>query len=230
MEIYKDLSNPETQEFEKLLNSQLSKIQIEEGKIIDGKINKITDKFVFLFVEGLKSDPVLDINELKSMGLSEKIKVGEKLPSAQLFKVGEKGIDELDSLEYVSNKKVVLVAVPGAFTPTCSFKQMPGFVDHADEILSKNVDEIICVAVTNPFVMKAWGKSLSVGEKITMLADGNGAFAKACDLELDLSVMGIGKVSSRYAIIIEDGTVTSFLDEGGGGFELSSAENILEKL
>ena len=158
------------------------------------------------------------------------IQIGEKLPSAQLFKVGEKGIDELDSLEYVSNKKVVLVAVPGAFTPTCSFKQMPGFVDHADEILSKNVDEIICVAVTNPFVMKAWGKSLSVGEKITMLADGNGAFAKACDLELDLSVMGIGKVSSRYAIIIEDGTVTSFLDEGGGGFALSSSENILEKL
>ena len=80
MEIYKDLSNPASQEFEKLLNSQLSKIQIEEGKIIEGKINKITEKFVFLFVEGLKSEPVLDINELKSMGLSEKIKIGETIP------------------------------------------------------------------------------------------------------------------------------------------------------
>lgn len=106
------------------------------------------------------------------------IEIGKKLPSASLFKLGEKGIDELDSLEYVSGKKVVLVGVPGAFTPTCSLKQMPGFVEKADEILSKNVDEIICVSVTNPFVMNAWGKSLSVGEKITMLADGNGAFAE----------------------------------------------------
>ena len=158
------------------------------------------------------------------------IEIGKKLPSASLFKVGEKGIDEIDSLEYVSGKKVVLVGVPGAFTPTCSLKQMPGFVKNADEILSKNVDEIICVSVTNPFVMKAWGESLSVGAKITMLADGNGAFAQACELELDLSVMGIGKVSSRFAIIIEDGTVTSLLAEEGGAFDISSAENILEKL
>ena len=100
------------------------------------------------------------------------IQIGEKLPSAQLFKVGEKGIDELDSLEYVSNKKVVLVAVPGAFTPTCSFKQMPGFVDHADEILSKNVDEIICVAVTNPFFLIARGNRRSGGEQLTMLGCG----------------------------------------------------------
>jgi peroxiredoxin len=107
---------------------------------------------------------------------------------------------------------------------------MPGFVEKADEILSKNVDEIICVSVTNPFVMNAWGKSLSVGEKITMLADGNGAFAEACDLKLDLSAMGIGKVSSRYAIILEDGIVTSLLAEEGGAFAVSSAENILEKL
>ena len=96
MEIYKDLSNPETQEFEKLLNSQLSKIQIEEGKIIDGKINKITDKFVFLFVEGLKSEPVLDINELKSMGLGEKIKIGEKI-SVLLEKIEDKNGEVLVS-------------------------------------------------------------------------------------------------------------------------------------
>lgn len=158
------------------------------------------------------------------------IEIGKKLPNAPLFRVGEKGIDELDSLEYVSGKKVVLVGVPGAFTPTCSIKQMPGFVKNADEILSKNVDEIICISVTNPFVMKAWGESLSVEDKITMLADGNGAFTKACDLELDLSAMGIGKVSSRYAIIIEDGTVTALIAEEGGAFEISSAENILEKL
>ena len=158
------------------------------------------------------------------------IEIGKKLPNASLFKLGEKGIDELDSLDYVAGKKVVLVGVPGAFTPTCSLKQMPSFVEKADEILSKNVDEIICVSVTNPFVMNAWGKSLSVGEKITMLADGNGAFAEACDLELDLSAMGIGKVSSRYAIIIEDGIVTSLLAEEGGAFAVSSAENILEQL
>ena len=96
MEIYKDLSSPETQEFEKLLNSQLSKIQIEEGKIIDGKINKITDKFVFLFVEGLKSEPVLDINELKSMGLGEKIKIGEKI-SVLLEKIEDKNGEVLVS-------------------------------------------------------------------------------------------------------------------------------------
>ena len=130
------------------------------------------------------------------------IEIGKKLPNASLFKLGEKGIDELDSLDYVAGKKVVLVGVPGAFTPTCSLKQMPGFVEKADEILSKNVDEIICVSVTNPFVMNAWGKSLSVGEKITMLADGNGAFAEACDLELDLSAMGIGKVSSGMQLLL----------------------------
>ena len=158
------------------------------------------------------------------------IEIGKKLPNATLFKLGEKGIDGVDSLEYVSGKKVILVGVPGAFTPTCSLKQMPGFVEKADEILSNNVDEIICVSVTNPFVMKAWGESLSVGDKITMLADGNGEFAKACDLGLDLSAMGIGHVSSRYAIIIEDGTVTSLLAEEGGAFAVSSAENILEQL
>ena len=130
------------------------------------------------------------------------IEIGKKLPNASLLKLGEKGIDELDSLDYVAGKKVVLVGVPGAFTPTCSLKQMPGFVEKADEILSKNVDEIICVSVTNPFVMNAWGKSLSVGEKITMLADGNGAFAEACDLELDLSAMGIGKVSSGMQLLL----------------------------
>ncbi|MDA9608629.1 peroxiredoxin [SAR86 cluster bacterium] len=158
------------------------------------------------------------------------IEIGKKLPSATLYKLGEKGIDEVDSLEYVSGKKVVLVGVPGAFTPTCSLQQMPGFVEKADEIMDKNVDEIICISVTNPFVMKAWGESLSVGEKITMLADGNGNFTEACELNLDLSSLGIGHVSSRYAVIIEDGIVTSLLAEEGGAFSVSSAENILEQL
>ena len=156
------------------------------------------------------------------------IEIGKKLPSASLFKLGEKGIDELDSLEYVSGKKVVLVGVPGAFTPTCSLKQMPGFVEKADEILSKNVDEIICVSVTNPFVMNAWGKENNVGDKIIMMGDPFLNFTKDIGADVDKSGRGLGIRSNRYTMYVEDMKVVRLQEEKDtGSCEISAAENFL---
>jgi peroxiredoxin (alkyl hydroperoxide reductase subunit C) len=123
-----------------------------------------------------------------------------------------------------------LFAVPGAFTPTCSVKHLPSFVENADAILAKGVDTIACIAVNVVFVMGAWGKQSGTGDKITMLADGAAAFAKAIGLELDLNARGMGWRSQRYALIAEDGKVTHLGVEAPGGFEVSRAEAILEVL
>jgi len=156
-------------------------------------------------------------------------KEGDKLPSVILRKLSTEGIDSLDISEYAQDKKLVIVAVPGAFTPTCSINHVPGFIEKAEEILSKGVDEIICISVTNPWVMDAWGKNLNA-DKITMLSDGNCEFTESMGLIMDGSGFGLGKVSSRYAVIVEDGKINCLLVEKGGAFEVSSAENILEHL
>lgn len=155
---------------------------------------------------------------------------GDQVSDATLRKLGSEGIDSVKLTEYSQNKKIVIIGVPGAYTPTCSVNHIPGFLDKSEEILSKGADEIICISVTNPWVMSAWGKDLNVEGKITMLSDGNCEFTESMGLVMDGSGFGLGKVSSRYAAIIDNGIISCLLAEKGGAFEVSSAEKILENL
>jgi peroxiredoxin len=129
-----------------------------------------------------------------------------------------------------SGKTVALFALPGAFTPTCSAKHLPGFIEHAEELKQKGVDEIVCVSVNDAFVMGAWGEQQSAGEKVLMLADGNGDFTRALGLEMDATKFGMGKRSQRYAMVVEDGVVRQLNVEEPGGFQVSSAEHLLNQL
>ena len=157
------------------------------------------------------------------------IKEGDKIPQGALIRMTSEGPQPISTDDLFAGKKVVLFAVPGAFTPLCSAKHLPGFIDHADEILAKGVDTIACMAVNDIFVMDAWGKDQNAGDKVLMLADGAGAFASALGLELDLAKMGLGLRSKRFAMIVDDGVVTKLgVDEKG--FEHSKAEAILESL
>ena len=158
------------------------------------------------------------------------IKVGDKLPQATFTVMGADGPKPLASDELFSGKTVALFAVPGAFTPTCSAKHLPGFKAKAAELKAKGVDTIACVSVNDVFVMNAWGKDQGVGEDIIMLADGNGAFTKAVDLELDGSRFGMGPRSQRYSMVVEDGVVKELNVEEGPEFRVSSAEYMLEQL
>lgn len=158
------------------------------------------------------------------------IQVGDRIPSAALRIKTDDGIKELSTDEIFGGKKVVLFSVPGAFTPTCSAKHLPGFVEKADEIKSKGVDTIACIAVNDAFVMDAWGRDQKVGDKVLMLADGNGDFAKALGLELDATGVGLGVRSQRFAVVVEDGVVKTLNVEQPGAFEASSAEAVLATL
>jgi peroxiredoxin len=158
------------------------------------------------------------------------IKVGDTIPSMKLMVATADGPKEISTDEVFKGKKVVLFAVPGAFTPTCSAKHLPGFVQNADDFKSKGVDTIACISVNDAFVMGAWGKDQGTGDKVTMLADGAAAFAKAIGLELDLNARGMGMRSQRYALVAEDGKVTHLGVEQPGGFEVSKAEAILAVL
>ena len=157
------------------------------------------------------------------------IKAGDRIPEAKFTVMTDKGPAPLTTAELFGGKKVVLFSVPGAFTPTCSAKHLPGFVQHADEILAKGVDTIACMAVNDVFVMNAWGKSANAG-KIRMLADGNGEFARALGLELDASGFGMGKRSQRFALVAQDGVVKQLFVEAPGEFRVSSAEHVLASL
>jgi glutaredoxin/glutathione-dependent peroxiredoxin len=158
------------------------------------------------------------------------IKVGDTIPSMKLMVATADGPKETSTDEIFKGRKVVLFAVPGAFTPTCSAKHMPGFVDNIDALKAKGVDEVAVIAVNDVFVMGAWGKETGAAGKITLLADGAAAFAKAIGLELDLNARGMGIRSQRYALIAEDGKVTHLGVEAPGGFEVSKAETILAAL
>lgn len=158
------------------------------------------------------------------------IKVGDKLPTEGLKKMGANGPEDIDVAALTKGRKVVLFSVPGAFTPTCSAKHLPGFVQKVDELKAKGVDEVVCVAVNDAFVMDAWGKSQNAGGKVVMAADGSGKFTKALGLELDLVPMGLGVRGQRFALIVDNGTVTHLAVEEPGAFEVSSAESILSKL
>ena len=157
------------------------------------------------------------------------VKVGDKVPSATMKMMGEKGPQDISTADLFGGKKVVLFAVPGAFTPTCSAAHLPGFVVNADKIKAKGVDAIVCVSVNDAFVMDAWSKDKNA-EEIMMVGDGNGDFTEAMGLVLDRSGFGLGKRSQRYAMIVEDGVITTLNVETGPAFELSSAEKILEAL
>lgn len=158
------------------------------------------------------------------------IQAGEQMPSGSFGVMTETGPGAMSTDDLFAGKKVVLVSVPGAFTPTCSMNHLPGFVDQADALLAKGVDTIACMAVNDVFVMHAWGKDRGVGEKVVMLADGNGDYARALGLELDGSGFGMGMRGQRFAIVVDDGVATHVAVEEPGQFEVSKAESILESL
>ncbi len=158
------------------------------------------------------------------------IQAGEKMPSGTFGLMTDSGPGAISTEELFAGKKVVLVSVPGAFTPTCSMNHLPGFVEHAQAIHAKGVDTIACMAVNDVFVMDAWGKDRGVGDNVLMLADGNGDYAKALGLEMDASGFGMGMRGQRFAIVVDDGVATHVGVEAPGEFEVSKAESILANL
>ena len=155
------------------------------------------------------------------------VQPGTKVPSATLQKMGEKGPEPVNTDDYFKGKKVVLFAVPGAFTPTCSEKHLPGYVAKADELKAAGVDEIWCLSVNDAFVMGAWGRDQKVGGKVRMIADGEAAFAKATGLTLDLNGKGLGLRANRFSMLVKDGKVATLNVEGPGKFEVSDADTML---
>jgi peroxiredoxin len=157
------------------------------------------------------------------------IQVGERIPACTLKTMGEKGPTDIATEEIFSGKKVVFFAVPGAFTPGCSVTHLPGYVVNADKIKAMGVDTIVCMSVNDAFVMGAWGESQNA-EELLMLADGNGEFSAALGLDFDGSGFGLGTRSQRFAMIVEDGTVSHLNVEAGPGVEVSSAETMMALL
>lgn len=158
------------------------------------------------------------------------IATGEKMPTGTFGIMTDAGPGAISTDELFSGKKVVLVSVPGAFTPTCSMNHLPGYVDQATALKDKDVDTIACMAVNDVFVMDAWGKDRGVGDDVMMLADGNGEYAAALGLELDASAFGMGQRGQRFAIVVDDGIATHVAVEAAGQFEVSKAEAILAAL
>ena len=158
------------------------------------------------------------------------VQVGDSIPDVTLKIMGENGPEDISTADVFSGKKVVMFAVPGAFTPTCSARHLPGFVEQADQIFEKGVDAIACLSVNDAWVMDAWGKDQNVGDKIIMLADGNGTLTRALGLELDRTDSGLGIRSSRYAMVVNDGVVTHLNQEAVGKLEVSDAKTMLSAL
>jgi len=158
------------------------------------------------------------------------IKVGEKLPTVSLKYMNKDGMQTATTDELFKGKKAILFGLPGAFTPTCSAKHLPGFVTHAADLKKKGVDLIACLSVNDAFVMDAWGKAQNAGDKVLMLADGNADFAKATGLTMDGSGYGMGLRTSRWAMVLDDGKVKTLNVEAPGAFEVSSAEAVMKAL
>ncbi len=158
------------------------------------------------------------------------INVGDKLPEVTLIKATANGPEAVNSTSFFAGRKVALFSVPGAFTPTCSAKHLPGFVAHIDDFRAKGIDEVACTAVNDAFVLGAWSKASDAGDKVTMLADGNGDFAQAVGLTMDGSKFGMGTRGQRFSMLIDDGVVTQLNVEAPGEFKVSSAEHMLEQL
>ena len=158
------------------------------------------------------------------------IKVGDRMPEGSFGVMNKEGPGSLSTGDLFKGKKVVLFAVPGAFTPTCSMNHLPGYLKHAEEMFAKGVDTIVCMSVNDTFVMDAWGKDKQVGNKLKMLADGNGSYTQALGLELDASGFGMGKRSQRFAIVVQDGVVKNLFVEAPREFKVSAAEHVLKNL
>ncbi len=158
------------------------------------------------------------------------IKVGDTLPTLPLMTPGAHGPEQIDTGAFFAGKTVALFAVPGAFTPTCSARHLPGFLDQAEALRAKGVEAIACLAVNDVFVLDAWQKTQNSAGKVTMLADGSGDFTKALGLEFDLTARGLGVRSQRFALVARDGVVTFLAVEEAGGFDVSSAEAVLAAL
>lgn len=158
------------------------------------------------------------------------IKAGDRIPNGKFSLMTKDGPGSLSTQELFSGKKVVLFSVPGAFTPTCSNSHLPGYIKHAADIKAKGVDTIACMAVNDAFVMDAWGKDRGVGDKILMLADGNGEFTRALGLELDANGFGMGKRSQRFSMVVNDGIVEELNVEAPREFKVSTAECVLGQL
>jgi glutaredoxin/glutathione-dependent peroxiredoxin len=158
------------------------------------------------------------------------IKVGDKMPAGTFKTMTKDGPQNLTTDQLFKGKRVVLFSVPGAFTPTCDAKHLPGFVEQANTLKSKGVDTIACMAVNDVFVMNAWGKQGNVGDRVLMLADGNGEYARTLGLEMDASGYGMGTRGKRFAVVAKDGVVTGLFVEAPGEFKVSSAEHVLSQL
>jgi glutaredoxin/glutathione-dependent peroxiredoxin len=158
------------------------------------------------------------------------IKVGDRLPTTTLVKATPDGPEAVSTDEFFAGRTVALFSVPGAFTPTCSARHLPGFVDKAPELKAKGVDEIACTAVNDAFVLGAWSAQGSAGDTVTMLADGNAEFARATGLEMDGTKFGMGTRAQRYSMLVRDGVVEQLNVEAPGEFKVSSAEHLLEQL
>jgi peroxiredoxin len=158
------------------------------------------------------------------------IKIGDRIPSTTLTEMRDGAPRAVKTDELFAGKRAVLFAVPGAFTPTCSAKHLPGFIQHAGEFSAKGIELIACVSVNDAFVMGAWGHSQGAGDKVIMLADGNADFTKALGLEMDATKFGMGTRSQRYAMLIEDGVVKQLWVEEPGAYSVSSAEHMLKEV
>jgi peroxiredoxin len=158
------------------------------------------------------------------------IQVGDKLPEATFSAASADGPKPMTTDEVFKGKRVALFAVPGAFTPTCSARHLPGFKDHAADLKAKGIDQIACVSVNDAFVMQAWAKDQDAGDTVLMLGDGSADFSKAVGLDADFSKFGMGVRSQRYAMVVNDGVVEQLFVEAPGAFEVSSAEYMLERL
>lgn len=158
------------------------------------------------------------------------VSVGDRIPEVELTQMTADGPRKVNTNEFFSDRCVALFAVPGAYTPTCSAKHLPGFIEKAEELKSQGIDEIACVSVNDAFVMDAWGRDANAVDKITMLADGNGEFAEKLGLSMDATGFGMGKRSQRYSMIVKDGQVRELNVEAPGDFRVSSAEHMLSQL
>ena len=159
------------------------------------------------------------------------IQVGDRVPDVELYRMSPSGPEAIRSGDWFHGKRVILFALPGAFTPTCSAHHLPGYLERSEEIRSKGVDSIACLSVNDAFVMKAWGEAQSVGDAVEMLADGNGEFARATGLTMDGSGYGLGERSTRFSMIVDDGTLTQLnVESNPSEMDVSSAEHMLGQL
>jgi peroxiredoxin len=158
------------------------------------------------------------------------IKVGDRIPEATLYVMSDQGPQAVKASEFFKGKKVALFALPGAFTPTCSAKHLPGFIEKYDDLKKKGVETIACLSVNDAFVMGAWGKAQNVGDKVVMLADGSGELTKAIGMEFDLTARGLGLRSQRYSMLVDDGVVKQLNLEKPGAFEVSDANTLLGQI